>query len=88
MQKAFDWVVQDLLFFKMLKFNIDGKKFNCVQAIYNHLFSCVKLYSNVTDWFPTESGVCQGYSLSPTLFTIFINHLACEMKHYRHKHKH
>ncbi len=77
MQKAFNWVDRDLLFFKLqLKYNIDGKIYNCIKAMYNHPLFCVKLNSNVTDWFPTESGVCQGESLSPTLLAIFINDLA------------
>ncbi len=80
MQKAFDWVGRDLLFFKLLEYNIDGKICNCIKAMYNHPLSCVKLNSNVTDWCPTESGVRQGDSLSPTLFAIFINDLASEMK--------
>ncbi len=79
MQKAFDWVDWDLLFFKLLEYNIDGKVYNCLKAMYNHALSCVKLNSNVTDWFPTESGVWYGDSLSPTLFAIFINDLASEM---------
>ncbi len=57
MQKAFDWVGQDLLFFKLLEYNISGNIYNCIKAMYNHPLSCVKLNSNVTDWFPTESGV-------------------------------
>ncbi len=48
--------------------------------MYIHPLSCVKLNSNVTDWFPTESGVFQGDFVSPTLFAIFINDLASEMK--------
>jgi hypothetical protein len=80
MQKAFDWVDRDLTFFKLLEYNIDGKIYNCIKAMYNHPISCIKLNSNVTDWFPTESGVRQGDSLSPTLFAIFINDLAKEMK--------
>ncbi len=79
-QKAFDWVDRDLLFFKLLEYNLDRKIYHCIKALYNHPLSCVKLNSNVTDWFPTESGVCQGDSLSPTLFAIFINDLASEMK--------
>ncbi len=68
MQKAFDLVDQDLLLFKLLEYNIDGKIYNCIKAMYNHPLSCVKLNPNVTDWFATESGVCQGNFLSPTLF--------------------
>ncbi len=52
-QKAFDW---DLLF-KLLEYNIDRKIYYCIITMYNHPLSCVKLNSNVTDWFPTESGV-------------------------------
>ncbi len=48
--------------------------------MYNHPLSCVKLNSNVTDCFPTESGVRHVDSLSPSLFAIFINNLASEMK--------
>ncbi len=48
--------------------------------MYNHPLSCVKLNSNVTDWVSTESGVHQGDFISPTLFAIFINDLASEMK--------
>ena len=80
MQKAFDWVNRDLLFYKLLEYNIDGKIYNCIKAMYNHPLSYIKLNSYVTEWFPTDSGVRQGDSLSPTLFALFINDLAKEMK--------
>ncbi len=63
-----------------MEYNIDGKNYNSINAMYKHPLSCVKLNSNDTDWFPTEGWVCQGDSLSPTLFAIFINYLASEMK--------
>ncbi len=58
MQKAFGGVERDLLFFKLLEYNIDGKIYHCIKAMYNHPLSCVKLNSNVTDWFQTETVVC------------------------------
>ena len=72
MKKAFDWVDRDLLFYKLLMYNIDGKIYNSIKSLYSHPLSSIKLNNYRTDWFTTESGVRQGDSLSPTLFGIFI----------------
>ncbi len=37
MQKAFDWVDRDLLFYKLLKYNINGNIYKCIKAMYNQL---------------------------------------------------
>ncbi len=76
MQKAFDWVNRDLLFYKLLLNNIDGNVYKCIKALYNNPTGCVRLNDYSTDWFDIDSGVRQGDSLSPTLFGIFINDLA------------
>uniref|UniRef100_A0AAZ3NW60 ribonuclease H n=1 Tax=Oncorhynchus tshawytscha TaxID=74940 RepID=A0AAZ3NW60_ONCTS len=47
----------------------------------NISIACVRVNESCTDWFPTPSGVKQGDALSPTLFAMFINDLAKEMKH-------
>jgi len=80
MQKAFDWVDRDLLFYKLLIYNIDGKTYNCIKALYDHPQSCVKINTYKTDWLPTESSVRQGDALSPTLFSLYINDLAKDLK--------
>uniref|UniRef100_A0A672YNE9 Uncharacterized protein n=1 Tax=Sphaeramia orbicularis TaxID=375764 RepID=A0A672YNE9_9TELE len=36
---------------------------------------------SLTGWFPIPSGVKQGNVLSPSLFSLFINNLAFEIKH-------
>ncbi len=77
MQKAFDWVHRDFLFYKLLKYNIDGK---CIKGLYDYPQSCVKINDYKTDWFPTESRVRQGDALSPTLFNLYINDLAKDLK--------
>ncbi len=80
MQKAFDWVDGDLLFYKLLKYNINGNICKCIKAMYNYTIACIKVNNNGTDWFNISSGVRQGNSLSPTLFRLYINHLITDVK--------
>ena len=81
MKKAFDWVDRDLLFFKMYtQFNLGGKVYNAVKSLYSGPLSCVKINNYNTDWFSISSGVKQGDSLSPTLFAMYLNDLAVEIK--------
>ena len=80
MQKAFDWVDRDLLFYKLLKYNIRGKIYQCIKALYSHPLACIKVNNNMTEWFEIGSGVRQGDSLSPSLFGLFINDLISEIK--------
>lgn len=60
----------------LIQIGIDGRFYDSIKAIYNNPISCVQ----VTDWFQTPYGVKQGDVLSPTLFAIFINNLAKEVK--------
>jgi hypothetical protein len=80
MQKAFDCVDRDLLLFSLLMFNIDGKVFKSIKSLYANTMSCVRLNNIMSGYFQTNSGVRQGDSLSPTLFAIYINGLASEIK--------
>ena len=40
----------------------------------------MKLVHNMTDYFPVQFGVKQGCKLSPSIFSIYINDLAEEMR--------
>ena len=80
MQKAFDWVNRDLLWYKLLVHNITGKIYWAIQSMYSYNESCVKVNALLSEWFKVSVGVRQGDNLSPTLFGIFINDLAIEIK--------
>ena len=80
MQKAFDWVNRDFLWYKLLVHNITGKIYWAVRSIYNYNEFCVKVNTLLSEWFKVSVGVRQGDNLSPTLFGIFINDLAIEIK--------
>ncbi len=72
MPKAFDWVDRDMLFYKLLEYNINGKIYKSIKALHNHPLSKVKVNIYTTSWFTTESGVRQGDSLSPTLLLFIL----------------
>ena len=79
--KAFDCGNRDFLLHKLLNFGIEGKMYFSVKSLYSITESCVKLGKSLTtDWFETLFGVRQGDCLSPTLFSIYLNDLAEEIK--------
>ena len=72
LEKAFDWVDRNLLLYRLLQYNIDGKMYNAVKSLYSRTESCVKINNFITEWFIINNGVRQGDSLSPTLFSLNI----------------
>ena len=79
MKKAFDWVDRDLLFFKLLNYNITGKIYWAIKSMYTNTQSCIQLQQTFTDWFSVLNGVKQGDNLSPSLFALYINDLVHEL---------
>ena len=70
----------DMLLYKLSQIGIAGRTYGSIKAMYRNPVSCVNIGQFLTDWFPISLGVRQGDSLSPTLFAIFINDLATEVK--------
>jgi hypothetical protein len=79
MQKAFDWVDRNLLYYILLKNGIQGKIFNCIKSFYENYVAYIKINNYYTQPFDIQSGVKQGDPLSPTLFCILIDELIKEV---------
>ena len=79
-QKAFDSVDRNLLFFKLSKIGISGRFYKAISAMYSNPRAKVLLNEHETDFFDCPIGVKQGDNISATLFSIFINDLAEEIK--------
>ncbi|MES9880125.1 MAG: reverse transcriptase family protein [Sedimenticola sp.] len=74
-KKAFDSVDRDILWQRLTHNGIGGKMFGAIRSLYSSVSACVRVNSLHTDWFNVSTGLRQGCSLSPILFTLFINDL-------------
>ena len=66
--KAFDNINRNLLFYRLLAYNIEGKTFKDINSLYKDTVSTVKINENNNEFFDVLYGVKQGDNLSPTLF--------------------
>ena len=71
--KAFDYVVRENLWYKMIKYGIRGKILNVIKSMYSSVKSRVKYNNQLGNNFYCGLGVRQGECLSPLLFSLFLN---------------
>ena len=77
-QKAFDYIVRDILWFKLVEIGVRGKMLNVIKSIYSNLKSRVKFDNRVSSDFTCCLGVRQGECLSPILFSMYLNDIERE----------
>jgi hypothetical protein len=71
LEKAFDSIDREVLWFKMRNKSVSDNMVECIKKMYNDTKLCVKCSSNeVTDFVEQRRGVRQGCSLNPYLFNI------------------
>ena len=78
--KAFDSVDRSLLLFRLSSLGITGNMYRAISAMFKCPKSRVILNEYSTDYFDCPIGVKQGDCISATLFAIFINDLAVQIK--------
>ena len=76
--KAFDYVNRNILWYKLIRFGVRGKMLTIVQSIYAKVKSRVKYNNELSNDFDCYLGVRQGESLSPFLFSMYINDIESE----------
>ena len=74
-EKAFDTVVRDALWVKLVNLNISCKILTMLKSIYHCVKSCIKITATtqISEFFDVTLGLKQGEPLSPLLFILFIN---------------
>ena len=65
--------------FKLAEMGIGGNFFACLQHMYSHSTSRIKLLKRLSDTIEIELGTEQGHPLSPELFKIFIHDLSRQL---------
>ena len=78
--KAFDYVVMDVIWYKLLKTGVRGKMLDFIKSIYQNFKSQVKHNNNLSSSFSCNIGVRQGVCLSLFLFSMCVNDLEDELK--------
>ena len=80
-RKAFYSVNRTHLWHKSLNHYIDGKMFKIIHNLYDNTKSCVRMGHLKSELFVSNIGVHQGESLSPILFSLFLNDLSVFIAH-------
>ncbi|MCG8049041.1 MAG: reverse transcriptase family protein, partial [Candidatus Thiodiazotropha endolucinida] len=73
LKRAFDTVYRHGLWYKMIKYGIDGKLIKLLRNMYSKVKSCVRHLNCLSDFFNSDIGLFQGEIMSPFLFSLFIN---------------
>ena len=73
MQKCFDSIYRNGLWYKLYNMGIQGKFLRIIKDMYSNVKSCVKLCNNNSDFFEYAVGLRQGEVMSPILFSLFVN---------------
>ena len=77
--KAFDYVVRDNVWYKLLKIGVRGKMLDIIKSMFSIVKSEIKYTNNVSETFICNIGVRQGERLSPFLFSMYLNDLEEEL---------
>jgi len=79
-QKAYDTVWRNGLWYKLWQLGVRGKAWRIIKEMYKTTKSCVSIDGKLGEFFDMTNGVAQGDTLSPTLFSMFINSLLEEVE--------
>ena len=79
--KAFDYVVRDNLWCKLVKLGLRGNILNIIKSMYESVKSRVKFCGKIGNEYFCSLGVRQGECLSLLLFSLFLNDIEEQFSH-------
>ena len=79
LEKAYDRVDRDAMWNVLRLYGVGGKLLQAVKSLYVDSKVCVRVGSEMSEWFPVRVGLRQGCVMSPWLFNLFIDGLVREV---------
>ena len=80
LKRAFDTVYRNGLWYKLIKYGVDGKLIRLFRSVYSSVNSCVRHLNCLSDFFKADIGLFQGEIMSPILFSLFINDIESSLQ--------
>ena len=78
--KAFDYIVRENLWWKLINSGVTGNMLNIMRSMYNSAKSVVKCNGHMSEPILCKTGVRQGECLSPFLFSFYVNDIEKEFR--------
>ena len=75
LKKAFDSVYRNALWLKLYKLGVNGRMLRIIRALYDSVKCCIRHCDSYSDFFEVSVGLKQGETLSPILFSLFVEDL-------------
>jgi hypothetical protein len=79
-KKTYDSIKREVLYNVLLEFGIPKKLFRLIKMYLNETYSKVRIGKLLSDNFPIQNGLKQGYTLSPLLFNFALEYTIREVQ--------
>ena len=63
----------------LIVYGVGGKLLKAVQSFYVDSRTCVRVGNDVSEWFPVNVGLRQGFVMSPWLFNVYMDSVIREV---------
>lgn len=79
LEKAYDRVDREALWKVLYMYGVGGRLLHAVKSMYEGGRACVRVGSEVSEWFDVKVGVRQGCVMSPWLFNVYMDGVVREV---------
>ena len=79
LEKAYDTIDRQVMWQMLRVYGLGGKLLKAVQSFYTDSRACVRVGTDVSEWFPVNVGLRHGCVMSPLLFNVYMDGVVREL---------